>query len=66
VAAPVAAGRHRDWFHPSRERSLLFYADPPFKVFLADEDGDIGYGETLFRRVQEVIQSGGFNPCDLG
>ena len=60
---PVA---DRDWFHPPRERSFLFYADPPLKVFLADEAGDIGYGETLFRRVQDVIESGGFNTCDLG
>ena len=36
------------------------------EVFLTDEGGEIGYGETLFRRVQEVIESGGFHTFDLG
>ena len=56
----------RDWFHPPRDRFFLFYTRPPIKVFLADEDREIGYGETLFRRVQEVIESGGYNTYDLG
>src|SRR3954469_13489553 len=60
---PVA---DRDWFHPPRGRFFRFYSDPPLTVFLADEDPGIGYGETLFRRVQDVIQSGGFNTFDLG
>jgi hypothetical protein len=60
---PVA---DRDWFHPPRDRFFRFYTDPPLRVFLADEDPRIGYGETLFRRVQEVIESGGFDTCDLG
>ena len=60
---PVA---DRDWFHPPRDRFFRFYTIPPLKVFLADEDREIGYGETLFRRVQEVIGSGGFHTFDLG
>ncbi len=60
---PVA---DRDWFHPPRERFFIFYTDPALKVFLTDEDRGIGYGETLFRRVQDVIESGGFHTCDLG
>jgi hypothetical protein len=56
----------RDWFHPPRDRFFRFYTDPPLTVFLADEDRGIGYGDTLFRRVQEVIASGGFNTYDLG
>jgi hypothetical protein len=60
---PVA---DRDWFHPSRDRFFRFYTHPPMEVFLTDEDREIGYGETLFRRVQEVIGSGGFHTCDLG
>jgi hypothetical protein len=60
---PVA---DRDWFHPPRDRFFIFYTDPPITVFLADEDWEIGYGQTLFRRVQEVIESGGFTTCDLG
>ena len=56
----------RDWFHPPRDRFFRFPTDPPLTVFLADEDGGIGYGETLFRRVQGVIESGGFSTNDLG
>ena len=60
---PVA---DRDWFHPPPDRFFRFYTNPPVTVFLTDEDGEIGYGETLFRRVQEVIGSGGFHTFDLG
>jgi hypothetical protein len=60
---PVA---DRDWFHPPRDRFFRFYTDPPPTVFLADEDRGIGYWESLFRRVEEVIESGGFHTCDLG
>src|SRR4051812_39781701 len=56
----------RDWFHPPRDRSFLYYTRPSTKVFLADEDQDVGYGESLFRRVQGVVESGGFNMYDLG
>ncbi len=56
----------RDWFHPPRDRFFRFYTDPPLTVFLADEDRGIGYSDTLFRRVQEVIESGGYNTYDLG
>jgi len=60
---PVA---DRDWFHPPRDRSFTFYTDPPITVFLPDESREIGYGETLFRQVQDVIEAGGFHTCDLG
>ena len=60
---PVA---DRDWFHPPRDRSFRFYTHPPMEVFMTDEGGEIGYGDTLFRRVQEVIESGGFHTFDLG
>ena len=60
---PVA---DRDWFHPPRDRFFRFYCDPPLKVYMTDEDKDIAYGETLFRRVQDVISSGGFSTNDLG
>ena len=56
----------RDWFHPPRDRFFIFYTRPSIKVFLADEDQDVGYWESLFRRVQEVIESGGFHTYDLG
>lgn len=60
---PVA---DRDWFHRPRDRFFRFYSDPPIVLFLADEQEDIGYGESLFRRVQDVIGLGGFDTCDLG
>jgi hypothetical protein len=60
---PVA---DRDWFHPPRDRFFVFYTDPPVKVFLTDEEKNLTYGETLFRRVEEVIEAGGFNTYDLG
>ena len=60
---PVA---DRDWFRPPRDRFFLSHTDPPLKVVMTDEDRNIGYGETLFRRVQEIIESGGFHTCDLG
>ena len=56
----------RDWFHPPRDRFFQSYTDPPLKVYLTDEDRKIGYGETLFRRVQDVIMAGGYNTYDLG
>ena len=60
---PVA---DRDWFHPPRDRFFIFYTDPSITVFLPDESRDIGYGETLFRQIQDVIEAGGFHTCDLG
>jgi len=60
---PVA---NRDWFHPPRDRFFAFFTTPKIIVFMADEDRDIRYGATLFRRVQDVIESGGFNTNDLG
>ena len=60
---PVA---NRDWFHPPRDRFFRFFTSPEIIVFMADEASNIGYGETLFRRVQDVIESGGFNTNDLG
>jgi hypothetical protein len=55
-----------DWFHPPRDRFFLGYARPPLRVYLADEDRRIGDFESLFRRVQEVIELGGFSTYDLG
>jgi hypothetical protein len=60
---PVA---DRDWFHPPRERFFAFYTRPPVVVFLTDEDRELTYGETLFRRIQDVMLAGGFHSYDLG
>jgi hypothetical protein len=60
---PVA---DRDWFHPPRDRFFAFYTRPPVVVFLVDEDRELTYGETLFRRIQDVMLAGGFHSYDLG
>jgi hypothetical protein len=56
----------RDWFHPPAGRFFRFYTDPPITVYLPDEPRDTGYGETLFRRLQDVLILGGFATNDLG
>jgi hypothetical protein len=56
----------RDWFHPPRRRFFRFYTDPPLTIYLADEPEETPYGETLFRRVQDVLAAGGYGTMDLG
>jgi hypothetical protein len=56
----------RDWFHAPRDRFFAFDTSPRIVLFLVDEDRDMNYSEILFRRVQSVIESGGFNTYDLG
>ncbi len=56
----------RDWFRPPAERFFRFYTEPAVTVYLPDEPRELGYGETTFRRVQDVIELGGFGTFDLG
>jgi hypothetical protein len=56
----------RDWFHPPPGRFFRFYIEPTITVFMPDEPRELGYGETMFRRVQDVLRSGGFSTFDLG
>ena len=56
----------RDWFHPPSRRFFRFYTQPTLTVYLPDEPRETPYGETLFRRIQEVIVAGGFCTYDLG
>ena len=56
----------RDWFHPPSGRYFEFYTEPAIVVFMPDESRVLGYGETMFRRVQAVIGIGGFCTFDLG
>ena len=60
---PVA---DRDWFHAPRDRFFAFFTNPKLVLFMVDEDRSIGYGQTLFRRAQDVIEAGGFHTYDLG
>ncbi len=56
----------RDWFHPPSERFFRFYTRPRIVVYMPDEPVETNYGDTLFRRVQDVMLEGGFNTWDLG
>ena len=56
----------RDWFHPPSGRFFRFYTQPPVTVYMPDESDELSYGQTLFVRIQSVIQSGGFSTSDLG
>jgi hypothetical protein len=56
----------RDWFHPPAGRFFRFYTKPEVTVYMPDEPRELGYGETMFRRVQNVIGLGGFSTFDLG
>lgn len=56
----------RDWFHPPAGRFFRFYTAPPVTVFMPDEPTETSYGQTLFRRVQDVLAAGGFRTFDLG
>ncbi len=56
----------RDWFHPPAGRFFRFFTAPPLTVFMPDEPPDTSYGQTMFRRVQDVLAAGGFGTFDLG
>lgn len=55
----------RDWFHPPNRRYFQFYTNPKITLYMPDEP-EIGYGETTFRRIQDVMGEGGFGTFDLG
>jgi hypothetical protein len=55
----------RDWFHAAPDRFFAFYTSPPVVVYMPDESG-VEYGQTTFRRIQDVIARGGFGTFDLG
>lgn len=56
----------RDWFHPPSRRFFRFFTLPPLTVYMPDEPPDTCYGQTMFRRVQNVLLAGGFLTFDLG
>jgi hypothetical protein len=61
---PVVADR--DWFHLRPGPFFRFYTDPAITIYLPDECPNTPYGQTLFRRVQEVMAAGGFGTVDVG
>jgi hypothetical protein len=56
----------RDWFHAPPRRFFRFFTEPLITVYMPDESAETSYGQTIFRRVQDVIAAGGFNTFDLG
>ena len=56
----------RDWFHPPPGRFFRLYTTPAVTVYMPDEPREVGYGDTVFRRIQNVLTLGGFTTNDLG
>lgn len=56
----------REWFHPPARRFFRFYTEPTITVYMPDEPDDVSYGQTSFRRLQDILEAGGFSTDDLG
>ena len=56
----------RDWFHPPSGRYFRFYTSPQITIYLPNESENTSYDQTLFRRIQAVLESGGFSTLDCG
>jgi hypothetical protein len=56
----------RDWFHPPAGRFFRFFTAPPVTVYMPDEPAQTSYAQTMFKRVQDVLDAGGFGTFDLG
>jgi hypothetical protein len=56
----------KDWFHPPSERFMRFFTQPRLVIYMPDEPEETNYGDTLFRRIQDVMLEGGFSLSDLG
>lgn len=56
----------RDWFHPPSERFFRFDTEPCIVVSMPGEPRETAYGQTLFRRIRDVMLQGGFGTRDLG
>jgi hypothetical protein len=59
---PVA---DRNWFHSPPNRFFAFFTTPKIVVYMPDDTG-VEYSQTCFRRVQEVLWTGGLHIFDLG
>jgi hypothetical protein len=62
--SPLVADR--DWFHPPPGRFFRFYTESPVTVYMPGESPDTNYAQTMFRRAQDVMRSGGFGTFDFG
>ena len=53
----------RDWCKPRGQQYFRFYTSPPLTVFVPASEVE-EYGSSVFRRIQEVLRSGGFHTVD--
>jgi hypothetical protein len=51
----------RAWSQQPSSRFFRFYTWPPIMVFLPDEPADTPFENTLFHRIENAIQRGGFS-----
>jgi hypothetical protein len=57
----------KDWFHdPPSERWMRFFTTPPLTISMPLDEVAGPYGETYFRRIQDVLAAGGYWLFDLG
>ncbi len=56
----------RDWFRPAGGKFFRFYTQNPITIQLPSDPIGTEYHQTLFRQIQNVIESGGFCTNDLG
>lgn len=54
----------RDWCQPEGRQFFRFFTKPPLVLYLP-EDRHLGYGSTVFARIQETLARGGFGTHDL-
>jgi hypothetical protein len=59
---PVA---DRDWFNAPGKRYFEFYTSPRIKLYVPDTE-EMGYGDSIFFKVREVIENGKYSTFDLG
>jgi hypothetical protein len=59
---PVA---DRFWCQRENERFIRFYTRPAITIYIPDDPGTV-YHLSLFRRIQNVIATGGYSTFDLG
>jgi len=55
----------RDWFQASEEKYFAFYTIPQLVVYMP-LDSPTDYHESHFRKIQDVMEAGGFRSYDLG
>jgi hypothetical protein len=49
---------------PLAGRFFRFFTQPSLTVYMPDEPPETSYGQTLFRRVHDVLAQGGFATFD--